>query len=252
MTTNVLVTGANGFFGKAVIGKLKENNVNIATFTRENDPQSLRDSVLKSDFIYHFAGETRPGLSSIKYEKSNSYLTQKILDILESENKSIPILFTSSIHSESQNSFYGKTKKIAEDLIENYSNSNSAQCYIYKLPHVFGPECKPNHNSVITTWMYNSIKDIDIVIYDRKRKMNYVYIYDIADEFIELLTITQSDLFLKPRRVFPTTLGDVINYIEEFKLNLNRSDYVIKDNEFKSKLYTTYQTYWAAIEYGTI
>jgi UDP-2-acetamido-2,6-beta-L-arabino-hexul-4-ose reductase len=245
---NVLVTGANGFFGKAMIGRLKKSNVNILTFTRENNFQDLQSLVLRSDFIYHFAGEVKAGLSSIEYQRSNSTLTQNILNILESKNKKTPILFTSSIHSDVSVSSYGKTKKESEEMIEKYANRRSTKCYIYKLPHVFGQECKPNHNSVITTWMYNSIKNFDIDVYDKKIKMNYIYIQDIVGEFAELLTATQDTLYLEPQLIYPTTLGDVLEYIEEFKVNINKKKYVITDNEFKRKLYATYQSYFSDIK----
>lgn len=245
---NVLVTGANGFFGKAMIGRLKKSNVNVLTFTRGNNFQDLQSLVLRSDFIYHFAGEVKSGLSTIKYEKSNSALTQDILDILDSKNKDIPLLFTSSIHSDSAVSSYGKTKKKSEKMIEKYANRRSSRCYIYKLPHVFGQGCKPNHNSVITTWMHNTHNNIDIDVYDKKIKMNYIYIQDIVSEFAELLTVAQDTLYLKPQLIYPTTLGDVLEYIEEFKVNVNKPDYVIVDNEFKSKLYATYQSYFSDIK----
>ena len=248
MKLNVLVTGANGFIGKAMIDKLKKSNVNILTFTRENNSQDLQALVLRSDFIYHFAGEVKAGLSSIQYERSNSALTKNILDILESKNKNTPILFTSSIHSDVSVSSYGKTKKKSEEMIEKYANRKSTRCYIYKLPHVFGQKCKPNHNSVITTWIYNSINHIDIDVYDKEIKMNYIYIQDIVGEFAELLTVTQDTLYLKPQLIYPTTLGDVLEYIEEFKANVNKTDYVIVDNEFKSKLYATYQSYFSDIK----
>lgn len=245
---NVLITGANGFFGKATIGRLKRENVNILTFTRKNNFQDLHDLVLRSDFIYHFAGEVRAGQSSIKYQRSNSELTQNILDILESNNKKTPILFTSSIHSDKSVNSYGKTKKESEKMIEKYAKKNSTKCYIYKLPHVFGEGCRPNYNSVITTWIYNSIKNFDIVIHDREIKMNYIYIQDIVDEFIALLTITPDNLYLKPQLIYPTTLGDVLDYIEEFKANINNASYAIMGNEFKSKLYVTYQSYFSDIK----
>ena len=245
---NVLITGANGFFGKATIGRLKRENVNILTFTRKNNFQDLHDLVLRSDFIYHFAGEVRAGQSSIKYQRSNSELTQNLLDILESNNKKTPILFTSSIHSDKSVNSYGKTKKESEKMIEKYAKKNSTKCYIYKLPHVFGEGCKPNYNSVITTWIYNSIKNLDIVIHDRKIKINYIYIQDVVDEFIALLSITPDNLYLKPQLIYPTTLGDVLDYIEEFKVNINNASYAIMGNEFKSKLYVTYQSYFSDIK----
>ena len=144
-----------------------------------------------------------------------------------------------------------KLASVARKVIARFSGSfslkNSTKCYIYKLPHVFGEGCKPNYNSVITTWIYNSIKNFDIVIHDRKIKMNYIYIWDIVDEFIALLTFTPDNLYLKPQLIYHTTLGDVLDYIEEFKVNANNASYAIVDNEFKSKLYVTYQSYFSDI-----
>ncbi|MDA8869493.1 hypothetical protein N9H67_02000 [Methylophilaceae bacterium] len=73
--------------------------------------------------------------------------------------------------------------------------------------------------------------------------MNYIYIEDIIKEFIDLLKFPLEGLYLKPKLIYPTTLGDVLDYIEEFKLNINNLDYEILDNDFKDKLYQTYQKY---------
>lgn len=239
----VLVTGANGFFGRAIISKLMNKDVNILTFTRKNNFNDLHDLVLISDFIYHFAGEVKTGQSASSYQKSNYELTKKIINILELNNKKTSILFTSSIHSDSSRNFYGETKKKAECLIQDYAVKNSSRCYIYKLPHVFGKGCKPNYNSVVTTWIYNSIKNLEITIYDKKIKMNYIYIEDIIKEFVDLLKFPLESLYLKPKLIYPTTLGNVLDYIEEFKLNIDNLDYEIFDNDFKKKLYQTYQNY---------
>ena len=50
----VLVTGANGFLGKNLIIRLKELDVTIETYTRENSIQDLPDLVRKSDYIIHW------------------------------------------------------------------------------------------------------------------------------------------------------------------------------------------------------
>jgi UDP-2-acetamido-2,6-beta-L-arabino-hexul-4-ose reductase len=246
---NVLVTGANGFFGKTIISKLKVKDVNILKFTRKNNLKDLHDLVLRSNFIYHFAGEVKTGQSISSYQKSNCELTQKIVNILELNNKKTPILFTSSIHSDSPKNIYGITKKKSEKLIEQYAKKNSVKCYIYKLPHVFGYGCKPNHNSVITTWIYNSIKNFEIIIYDRKTKMNYIYIDDIIDELISLFFFPLDSLYLIPELIYSTTLGNVHDYIQEFKLNINNINYEIHDDEFKNKLYQTYLKYSWNIKY---
>jgi len=241
---NVLITGSHGFIGKNLINKLQHKNVNILEFNRSNTIDELKELILKSDFIYHLAGEVRPKSSDKEFKESNVTLTKIIVDILIENNKYIPIVLASSVHAQLLKNEYGRTKRESEILIENYSKKDDTNCYIYRLPHVFGEGCKINYNSVISTWIYNSIKELEINIYDRDIKMNYVYVQDIVDEFVEKLEIINNSLYQKPKNVFDTTLGESIDYIVEFKNNINNINYKIVNNEFKAKLFETYKDYY--------
>ena len=53
---------------------------------------------------------------------------------------------------------------------------NWADCFIYRLPNVFGKWCKPNYNSFIATFCNNVIKNIDISVHDPNSKVTLVYI----------------------------------------------------------------------------
>lgn len=242
---NVLVTGANGFIGKNFIKKLSiDKNINILKITRDTSSDDFKNLILQSDFIYHFAGEVRPNSSDQDFKKSNTILTKEIVNILEENSKYIPILVTSSIHAKLLKNEYGKTKRESELIIEEYSKKNNIQCFIYRLPHAFGEWCKANYNSVISTWIYNSINNLDINVFDRDIKMNYVYVQDIVVEFIHKLKSKESDLYIEPKDIYETTLGDVVDYINEFKANMDNMKFNIENNEFKSKLYNTYINYY--------
>lgn len=240
---NILVTGLKGFIGQNLIKQLKDRN--ILEYNRDDSIEKLEELVLKSDFIFHFAGEVRPNSSDNAFIESNVTLTQELIEILERNNKKTPILFTSSIHAKLLKNEYGKTKRESELLIESYSKRNNTDCFIYILPHVFGEDCKPNHNSAISTWIYNSIKNLEINVYARDIEMNYVYIQDIVTEFLTNLEQKQKqkELYIEPQNIYKTTLGDVVDYLEEFKNNLAEINYKISNNEFKEKLYNTYKYY---------
>jgi UDP-2-acetamido-2,6-beta-L-arabino-hexul-4-ose reductase len=238
---NILVTGSKGFIGQNLLKQLKDQNV--LEFNRGDSIEKLEELVLQSDFIYHFAGEVRPDSSDNAFTESNITLTQKLIEILEKNNRIIPILFTSSIHAKLLKNEYGKTKRESELLIESYAKKNNANCYIYVLPHVFGEGCKANYNSVISTWIYNSIKNLEINVFDKSIEMNYVYIQDIVEEFIDMLNEKNSSLYLKPLKIYKTNLGSIIEYIEEFKHNINKLEYLVTNNQFKEKLFNTYRWY---------
>jgi UDP-2-acetamido-2,6-beta-L-arabino-hexul-4-ose reductase len=233
---NILVTGSKGFIGKNLLKKLDNlQNINILEFNRNDTEIYLEECILKSDFIIHLAGE---------FKNSNVLLTSLILEILKKQNKIVPILLTSTIHAKLLRNEYGKTKRESELLIENYSNEFNVNCFIYRLPHVFGEECKPNYNSVITTWIYNSINDLEINVFDRNIEMHYVYVQDVVDEFLSILEIEKnSEIYIEPKKIYQTTLGEVVDFINEFKVNILNKDYYINNNEFKQKLFQTYQDY---------
>jgi UDP-2-acetamido-2,6-beta-L-arabino-hexul-4-ose reductase len=242
---NILVTGSKGFIGKNLLKKLDNlQNINILEFNRNDTEIYLEECISKSDFIIHLAGEVRPNSSGDEFKNSNVLLTSLILEILKKQNKIIPILLTSTIHAKLLRNEYGKTKRESELLIENYSNEFNVNCFIYRLPHVFGEECKPNYNSVITTWIYNSINDLEINVFDRNIEMHYVYVQDVVDEFLSILEIEKnSEIYIEPKKIYQTTLGEVVDFVNEFKVNILNKDYYINNNEFKQKLFQTYQDY---------
>ena len=50
----VLVTGSNGFIGKNLIAKLKENkSIEIFQYDTDSNDSKLEDSIRNVDFIYH-------------------------------------------------------------------------------------------------------------------------------------------------------------------------------------------------------
>ena len=89
--------------------------------------------------------------------------------------------------------------------------------------------------------IYNSINNLDVNVFDRSIEMHYVYVQDIVKEFLENLKTNNSKLYKEPKYIYDTTLGEVVDYINEFKETSN--ELVEFDNEFKQKLYQTYKDY---------
>ena len=69
---NILVTGSNGFIGKNLLNRLKnDENINILEFNRNNTIEDLNKLISQSDFIIHLAGEVRPNSSDEDFKESN-------------------------------------------------------------------------------------------------------------------------------------------------------------------------------------
>ena len=189
-------------------------------FNRNDSEASLEESISKCDFIIHLAGEVRPNSSDDEFKNSNILLTSLILEILKKQNKIVPILLTSTIHAKLLKNEYGKTKRESEILLEDYAKNNNTNCFIYRLPHVFGEECKPNYNSVVSTWIYNSLNDLEINVFDRNIEMHYVYVQDIVDEFLSIL---EKKEFFDKDRVSDTWKDYLMMlYYEKSKINIHK------------------------------
>ena len=72
----VLITGSDGFIGKNLVSRLKQNQKIELDFYRYGDSVSqLQESVLSSDLIVHLAAANRPD-NDDEFKKINIDLTK--------------------------------------------------------------------------------------------------------------------------------------------------------------------------------
>ena len=238
----VLITGANGFIAKNMIEYLNRIDVEVLKYTRENSDIKLEDYINKADFIFHFAGINRPK-DIEEFYIGNKDLTQKIIGFIEKNNKTIPILLTSSLQV-GNDSDYAKSKEKAEQIVEKYSKENNIDCFIYRLPNVFGKWSKPNYNTVIATWCHNITRDIDIQINNKEVELNLVYIGDVIHSFANKLYRTQKhNLYCEVTNVYKKTLGQIQELLYQFKSS--REDLLVPNiaDGFERVLYATYLSF---------
>mgnify|MGYP001341374513 CR=1 FL=1 len=243
---NLLVTGSKGFIARNLIPRLEEMPFFIKEFCRNNHINELNSMVKEADFIFHLAGEVKPNSTREQFENSNSHLTKSLISAVKKTQRKIPIILASSIHSDSSNNLYGQTKRESEHLIERFSIEEKVECSIFKIPHVFGEGCKPNYNSVITTWIYNKVNNLETIVYDRNFQMTYVYVQDLVDDFIKCIKLeghNENKIYKECSTTYKTTLGEVYDFIDEFSDNAFDESYVIKDNDFKLKLFKVFKQY---------
>ena len=156
----VLITGANGFIGKNLQVRLKEEGISFITHTKENTQKDLIDSLSFVDFVVHLAGINRPK-DEKEFKAGNSDLTELIAKSLQEFGNTAPVLYSSSIQVEQSNP-YGMSKLKAENALRTLQKSGGNTIYNYRLPNVFGKWSRPNYNSVVSTFCYNILNNISI------------------------------------------------------------------------------------------
>lgn len=242
---SVLITGANGFIGKNLKARLEElKNYNILAYDLDCSYEKLEYYIKEADFIFHLAGVNRPK-DNEEFYKGNAGLTNNLVQLMEKNNRIIPILITSSIQAELDND-YGKSKKQAEEIIINYSKKNNVPVYIFRLPNVFGKWCRPNYNSAVATFCYNITHDLDIWVSDENKELSLVYIDDVVEAFINAVNEENRDknkYFYDVSKVYHRTLGEIVSTLKSFRNMKNTLITPDVGDEFNKVLYTTYLSY---------
>jgi UDP-2-acetamido-2,6-beta-L-arabino-hexul-4-ose reductase len=243
--TAVLVTGSEGFIGKNLVQHLKQlENVQIHTFDIHDSIAALKSLLGKVDFVFHLAGVNRTSDIN-EFRSGNLDLTTEMLNTLTAHERKIPFLLTSSIKATLDNP-YGVSKREAEDAVFRWAENTGGQALVYRLPNVFGKWCRPNYNSVVTTFCYNVANDLPIEIHQPGRQMTLAYIDNVVQEFIQAFNGSPtrgSGGFCIVPKTFEITLQDLADRIVSFR-GMRRS-LVLPDfsNELTRCLYATYVSY---------
>jgi len=181
---NILVTGASGFIGRALITELLKNGhtvfglvrKNISSFNSQFYTNILIEDIskpihykqnIKIDIIYHLAAKTHS--ISKKYNKFYDVNVLGMKNILDLSNrlkiKKIIMLssikvngegflnnenFYSTISNANPLDHYGRSKLKAENLLKEYSKINNINFIILRTPLVYGACVKGNLNKLMS------------------------------------------------------------------------------------------------------
>ncbi len=269
---NVLITGANGFVGKNLTETLKtirdgKNRTrpslhieNIYCYDIDSTPAELDAYCQKADFVFNMAGVNRPQ-DPAEFMKGNFGFASTLLDTLKKHGNTCPVVLSSSIQATCigrYDSDYGRSKKAGEDLFFTYGRETGAKVLVYRFPNLFGKWCRPNYNSAVATFCYNTAHDLAVTVNDPAIGLELLYIDDLCEEMLDALegkehrctfdgitTILRADgAFCAAPVTHRVTLGEIVSLLEAFKAQPGTLLMpTIAGNSFAKKLYSTYLSY---------
>jgi len=213
----VLVTGSNGFIGNNLRVHLSERNeIEVVTFSRDDDLSLLGSKLDGVDFVFHLAGVNRPK-NVEEFALGNADLTSALCQEIIRTKRLIPIIYTSSVQAELDNP-YGESKKAAEQVLMDFTAQTGSPVYLFRLPNVFGKWCKPNYNSAVATFCYNIAHNLPIQVNDANAKVRLVYVDDVVMHFMSIMDGALVELGLNNvHPVYEVTVGGLAEKIQLFK-----------------------------------
>ncbi|WP_283628140.1 UDP-2-acetamido-2,6-beta-L-arabino-hexul-4-ose reductase [Shewanella baltica] len=245
----IVVTGSKGFIGKNLCIMLREHGYqDIIEVDRETSQEMLSQYLCEADFVYHLAGINRPKDDS-EFQLGNADLTSYIAEKLKQSDKKVPLVISSSTQAELNNA-YGQSKLIAEKAVEQYGISAGASYYIYRFPNVFGKWCKPNYNSFVATFCYNTLNGLDITINDPQAPVTLVYIDDVCASLISLINGDSDSGYKTVSPSYSSTVGDVANLLRSFKASRNNLVTENVGTGLVRALYSTYISYMSPDQFS--
>lgn len=162
---NILVTGAKGMVGTALVNNLKNirDNKNrtrpgisvneIFEYDLDSTREELDDFCQKADFVFNLAGVNRPEKTE-DFMNGNFGFASELLEILERYQNKATVMLSSSVQATLSGRFgdseYGRSKKAGEELFFQYGQKNGVKVAVYRFPNLMG-HSRPKYNSAVST-----------------------------------------------------------------------------------------------------
>ncbi len=236
----VLVTGANGFIGRNLVLRLREQaGTEVLSYVRGQSGDALCEALAQCDAVVHLAGENRPA-DVQAFAEVNTGLTEYLCQGIRALGETIPVLLASSAQAELDNP-YGRSKLAAEQAVQLLASEHGNPVAIYRLPGVFGKWCKPNYNSVVATFCHNKAHDLPVQINDASARVRLVYVDDVVNAMLAQLVsgwtgLVRSDV--SPE--YSINLGELSDQIDAFK---NCRTSLVSERVGKGLVRALYATY---------
>jgi len=270
----ILVTGAHGFVGRNLVSQLRNirdgkarnyalsgEELEIFEYDVDTDPSLLDDYCRQADFVFNLAGVNRPKDTS-EFMKGNFGFASTLLETLKKHGNRCPVMLASSIQATLVGRYaasdYGRSKLAGEELFFAYSRETGAKVLVYRFPNLFGKWCRPNYNSAVATFCYNTAHDLPLQVNDPSTQLELLYIDDLVEEMLAALegkehhcefdgveTILQEGgRYCAAPVTHKVTLGEIVELLHAFS---RQPDTLvmpeIPPHSFAKKLYSTYLSY---------
>ena len=271
---NILITGAKGMCGTALVNNLKtirdgknrtRPNIhidNIYEYDLGNTPEQLDAYCTDCDVVFNLAGVNRPQHTE-EFMQGNFGFASQLLDALKRHGNKAPVMLSSSIQATLIGRYdgdYGRSKLAGEELFFRYGQENGVKVAVYRFPNLMG-HSRPKYNSAVSTFCWAVANDEPFTVNDRNAELELLYIDDLIEGMFDLLegreqhceydgvtpVLCDEGRYCVVPVTHKVTLGEIVDLLEQFKAQpANLLMPKMPAGSFAKKLFSLYLSYLPA------
>jgi nucleoside-diphosphate-sugar epimerase len=233
---NILITGANGFVGLHLVEKLLKEGHEVWALVR--NPQKinivdsklhlikgdlsprleLSDSIVEAlDTVIHTAGIVH-SFNPKEFYQINGLGTKILIEKLNLAKPNLHFILISSLAArgpiiglERPVSHYGKSKKVAENFLENHAPSTWSKIVI-RPPMIIGPR----DTAVLD--IFKMVKDGVVILpglHAKDKKYSFVCVFDLIETITKSISVKENTLIYSAYPV-SITFVELISTVKKF------------------------------------
>lgn len=266
----VLVTGAKGMVGRALVNNLKNikdgknktrPNIHIEEIYEYDvgDEDKLDEFCRSCDFVFNLAGVNRP-TNVEDFMTGNFGFASKLIESLKRYGNKATVMLSSSIQATLVGRYdgeYGRSKLAGEELFFDYAKETGAKVAVYRFPNLMG-HSRPKYNSAVSTFCWAVANDEEFTVNDRNAQLELLYIDDLVEGMYDLIEgkekhcefngaeakETENGRFCFVPTTHKVTLGEIVDLLMEFKTQpTSLMMPKMPNGSFAKKLFSLYLSY---------
>ncbi|MDY0116712.1 MAG: NAD(P)-dependent oxidoreductase [Sulfurimonadaceae bacterium] len=247
---HILVTGADGFIGTALVNKLELMGVNVLKFNSANGNVAEYDFIkeykdIEINHIFHLAAKTFIPDSwdkPLEFYRTSVIGTGNILELCRTKNISctfvssylygqpekLPIAESDKIKS---NNPYAHSKYLAEELCKFYAEFYNVNITIIRPFNIYGKRQKDIF--LIPHIIHQVLNDKTIMVKDLNPKRDYLYLDDFIEGLVKTIAKTHGLKIFNFGSGTSISVKEIIEIIQKIAHTNKKviSEEVIRDNE---------------------
>lgn len=244
----LLITGTDSYIGQMLLMEQSLLDAfNWVELKRNMGKEDIISHLSDAKFLLHLF-ETKSG-SEDRLITDNAGYTEQLINLMEESGHNLPFIYVSSDYDDSA---YGRSKLLSEQLIREYGQRRRIRNMIYRLPILMGDRLYLDEANPLHDLCYQLIFDQETIILPDRQEHKFVDIRDVTREIARALSgrafyatvdlsicVVPSEHYADWKRVL-----SILREIKE-----KGEDYPLPEFRKSSLEYKLYLTYHSLLDY---